>query len=197
MTNGASGFKIDNEYKVTYNHYDSNPDGLGEDVVNFVKEVIKTRGGLNKLKRNVSKLKLVRSGVPASKTNQKKYKRYANMDVSTRKITEWYVLLRNAQGIDGIRDIYNGKLDIMINSLSFLRDSDFCEYAYIINLDENRLEFYEGGSKTPQLNSPLKLPQCPHPRKTSGDWYPVRFKGSCPLNRIPKNWKEKFYKEEE
>lgn len=31
----------------------------------------------------------------------------------------------------------------------FLRDSLFCEYAYLINLDTNMLEYYQGFNKNP------------------------------------------------
>lgn len=33
---------------------------------------------------------------------------------------------------------------------SFLKNSLFCEYAYIINLDDNKLEFYEGWNRNPK-----------------------------------------------
>jgi hypothetical protein len=37
----------------------------------------------------------------------------------------------------------------MIDSHTFLVDSLFCEWAYIINLDENVLEIYRGFNKEP------------------------------------------------
>lgn len=36
--------------------------------------------------------------------------------------------------------------------LDFLYDSLFCEYAYIINLDSQMLEFYEGFNQNPNAN---------------------------------------------
>ena len=34
-TRGALGFKINGEYKVTYNHFDSYMEGLGKEVISF------------------------------------------------------------------------------------------------------------------------------------------------------------------
>ena len=51
-------------------------------------------------------------------------------------------------------DYYEGDLDahvktgFMIDNEDFLKDSLFCEWAYIINLDTNKLEVYEGFQTT-------------------------------------------------
>ena len=61
---------------------------------------------------------------------------------------EWYCLLREAQG-DLTAWTQKG-LKFMINSEGFIHDSLFCEYAYIINLDDGLLEFYQGFNKNPE-----------------------------------------------
>ena len=70
-----------------------------------------------------------------------KYKKYADLGVSTRKHEEWYCLLRKTQG-----DLfqYNNDLRHMIDSHMFLADSLFCEWAYIVNLDTEKLEVFRG-----------------------------------------------------
>jgi len=40
----------------------------------------------------------------------------------------------------------NGKLKL-VNSRSFLKDGLFCEYAYLINLDTNKVTLYTNGKK--------------------------------------------------
>ena len=59
---------------------------------------------------------------------------------------DWYCLLRHAQGD---LNVYKNGLRYMIDNHDFIKDSLFCEYAYIINLDTKRLEFYVGFQKTP------------------------------------------------
>ena len=39
-TRGAFGFLVDGETKVTYNHWDSYPSGLGQDLVDTLTEIL-------------------------------------------------------------------------------------------------------------------------------------------------------------
>ena len=55
-TRGAYGFKSQNKIKVIYNHFDSYPSGLGEDVVNFIQRVDHNLEGL---KSHVDKMKAI------------------------------------------------------------------------------------------------------------------------------------------
>jgi len=200
-TRGAVGFKIGDQLKVTYNHFDSYPDGLGKDVVAFCRQVGKL-SGWEKLKELVKAVKMVEEDVKPSKALQKRYKKFSDTNVSEQTLEEWYVLLRKCQMAGGLKAIYAGQVSHMIESAKFLKDSLFCEYAYIIDLDNMKLMFFEGFNKTPDDNSPLPFPQedCykdepDYPNKKA--YYPVRFVGSCSLNKIPRNWKQKFYPEED
>lgn len=63
--------------------------------------------------------------------------------------------------------------------LDFLYDSLFCEYAYIINLDSQMLEFYKGFNKNPKANGRYaKI-------KSNKDvYYGVKLIQEIPLNEI-------------
>lgn len=65
---------------------------------------------------------------------------------------DWYCLVRNLQGnFNKYRELVNDDKKIyMTNENNFIKDSLWCEYGYIINLDEETLEFYKGFQKTPQ-----------------------------------------------
>lgn len=41
----------------------------------------------------------------------------------------------------------------MIDNHNFIKNSLFCEWAYIINLDTNKLEVWEGFQEKPQENN--------------------------------------------
>jgi hypothetical protein len=196
-TRGAYGVKVDGQYKVTYNHFDSYPSKLGKDIVKFCNKVTED-DSWDEFIEKMRSVKLVDEHKVPSKKLQKKYAHYADLNVGEQKIDDWYCLLRNLQNGEILRAILNGDIEHMIDSFEFLKDSLFCEYVYIINLDEMKLEFYEGYNKRPQKNNPLPFEQVPLPREYKGaeDYYPVRFLGSVPLNKIPKNWMKKFYPEE-
>ena len=137
-TRGAIGFRINNEDKVTYNHFDSYPSYLGAEILGFIQKT-----DLKKLKENVSKLTLVDSqDVPTSKQIDECLPWLESENIH--KSPDWYSLLNELQG--GLNAYLQG-LPYMIDSSGFLLDSLFCEYAYIINLDEQVLEFYCGFNK--------------------------------------------------
>jgi hypothetical protein len=177
-TRGAVGVKVGKKYYVTYNHFDSYPNGLGKNMVEFCQKVQK-ESGWETLKKNMKQVKLVseKSKVPVEW--QQKYAEYCDTTVSEQTASRWYCLLRKLQGVGILEAIYSGKVSHMINSFSFLKDSLFCEYAYIINLDTGFLEFYEGFNTQKDETNPLPIPQ-----KPDGKYYPVRFVGKVELDRI-------------
>jgi len=141
-TRGAYGFRIDNEDKVTYNHFDSYPTDLGKNVVDFVRST-----PMKELIAIANKIVLVDGNLVPTDEEQEKYaKLYANLLVSDRSLKDWYCLIRNSQGNLGA---YKEGLVHMIDSHEFLIDSLFCEWVYIINMDTNKLEVYKGFNTDP------------------------------------------------
>jgi hypothetical protein len=69
---------------------------------------------------------------------------YYDGGVSEQTVEDWYCLLHQAQGN---LFVYNDGLKYMIDNHDFLGDSLFCEWAYVINLDEGLLEVYKGFQK--------------------------------------------------
>ena len=65
-------------------------------------------------------------------------------------LIDWYSALRDFQGN---LNIYKSGLKYMTNSNDFIKNSLFCEYGYIINLDNKSLEFWIGFQKKPQKNN--------------------------------------------
>lgn len=145
-TRGCIGFRIDEVDKVTYNHCDSYPGGLGESVLMFIATT-----PIKELKTIAEKIQLVEErdkdghDVPVDPEHLKRFNKYADpsvgesMDNTT--VHTYYQLLRDAQGE---LNAYKEDLDIMIDGKEFLYEGLFCEYAYIINIDTGVLEFYSG-----------------------------------------------------
>jgi hypothetical protein len=188
-TRGSVGVIVDGKYLGIYNHCDSYPGGLGEEVVAFVKETVKKKTGLSSLKRNMRKVEEIKQGQEPTDEQIEAYKQYADLSVSKQTYKDWYCLLRNIQGIDTFREIAKGKLKHCSFGSDFIKDSLFCEYAYVINLDDNTLEFYRGFQKESQEGNRFGT-------EPSDGYYPCKMVGKCPLKRIPKDWAKKFYAEE-
>lgn len=135
-TRGCYGFHLGKIDKVTYNHMDSYPTWLGVNVMSFINETPDIE-----MKEVASCIELVDEDSKPTPKQIKAYKGYANTDVSTKSLKDWYCLLRETQG-----DLtpYKNGLTHMIDSHDFLKDSLFCEWAYIINVDTGELEIYRG-----------------------------------------------------
>lgn len=140
-TRGAWGFRINGKDKVAYNHSDSYLSWLGVRIGKFVAET-----PVEKLTDIAKGISLIQDEdkIP-SPAIIKQYEKYANTRVGDQTKANWYCLLREAQGNpEAYRD---GGVAHMVDYSTFLKDSLFCEYAYIINLDEGVLEIYKGFNK--------------------------------------------------
>lgn len=140
-TRGLYGFRKNGVDKLTYNHYDSYPSCLGEAMVEFCKET-----SIEEMNEIFDKLILVVENSTPTKEQITECAEFYDGGVSTGKIDDWYCLLREAQGNP---NVYKHGLRYMIDNQNFINDSLFCEYAYIINLDTNCLEFWVGFQKKP------------------------------------------------
>lgn len=195
-TRGAFGFRIDGIDKITYNHSDSYPDYLGSRVVEWVAAACMSARMSARIERTmteVSGIVLVADGqaIATPEHRQRTGDRFADMGVGggdgigPGDVT-YYRLLRNAQPAESIPNVVDA--GIMIDGHDFLRESLFCEYAYIVNLDDMTVEFYEG------------FQQKEHGRgryaslKSSSGYWPVALKGAYPIADI-KDWRKRWQRE--
>ena len=165
-TRGCYGFRKNGIDKITYNHYDSYHDYFGKIMVKFCKET-----SLDEMNEIYGRLILVDEGGKPTPEQIEECKRYYNGDVSRKTPEDWYCLLRNAQGEP---NEYKNGLRYMIDNHDFIKDSLFCEYAYIINLDTNSLEFWVGFQKEPDVTNRYGI------EKEDG-YYPCKMVAYYPL----------------
>jgi hypothetical protein len=146
-TRGAWGFVLDGQTKITYNHNDSYPDGLGMDVARWLVAQLRKLGGLVELREQVRRLAPVPTDREPAPADFARLAEFHDPGVSTGR--DWYSLLRHTQGNPAamLRAGYYEPAD------DFPTDSLFCEYAYLVDLDADegvgRFEVYEGFQKTP------------------------------------------------
>lgn len=147
-TRGLYGFRFNGVEKFTYNHYDSYPDGLGAEVANFCQST-----SVEKMKDIFSRIQMVNNGDKPTPEQVEACKSFTNLNVSTGSTDDWYCLLRELQGeLCKLNDI-PGTI-YMIDNHDFIKDSLFCEYAYIIDLDAETLEFWVGFQRQPWEDNP-------------------------------------------
>lgn len=144
-TRGCYGFRKNGIDKLTYNHFDSYPDCLGHDIVQFCKET-----SIEEMNEIFDRIVLVDEDSNPTAEQIEECMEYYNGAVGHETTNDWYCLLREAQGN---LNAYKNGLKYMIDNHDFIKNSLFCEYAYIINLDTNCLEFWVGFQKNPDVNN--------------------------------------------
>lgn len=141
-TRGLYGFRKNGCDKAVYHHYDSYPEGLGKEFVDFIKVI-----GVNRLNDFFEKIEEIDIKKPptAQQIQYAKQNGWYTDSVSERSEKDWYCLLHGLQNLCNWEKSIESDTPIMIeNDIDFITDSLFCEYAYILNFDTNELEFYEG-----------------------------------------------------
>ncbi len=181
-TRGAIGFIVGEDEKITYNHFDSYPGGLGVDILAWCR-----KADWDAVKANADRILLVTEETPPTKDQIKELiaAGVANLSVSEQTVEDWYCLMREAQGnLDAYLE-----LGLMPDGTDFPMDSLFCEWSYIVNLDTNMLEVYRGfqteahedGRFAARLNGSE-----PEPAYEGGDSYwPIRLVQAWSLTELP------------
>lgn len=141
MCRGTVGFIYQDKISLGYNNQNSNPDYLGGDVLDLIIRINKEKGW-NVFKEQSLNLK----NVDITDENMfKKYEKYSspgNSNIFSDIIsTEWLI------------EMYEGKIQDYIIDNQFIKESLYCEYGYIINLDNMKLEYYIGDQEKPQKNN--------------------------------------------
>lgn len=174
-TRGFVGFVADGQEKVTYNHSDSYPDWLGLNVYRFVAQLMKD-GAVEEAAKRVRELTVVKESGPAPTPDQvAALRRWANTSVSTRDLTDWYVLLRETQG-DPDAILTAGYL---IDGSDFPLDSLFAEWGYVIDFDAKTLDVYRGFQKEPPAEGRWVG------KEGREGYHPVNRIASYPFDQLP------------
>jgi len=184
-TRGIYGFHKDGVDKLTYNHFDSYPEGLGDNIVNSIK-ILKSESKNNKefmynLTDIFNNIQMVDENKPIPS------------GLGTTE-TEWYYYLRRYQGdIKYFIDKHsNNEPCYMINKSDFINDSLFCEWGYIINLTTNKFEIYEGNQTSPTSKHRYYIETPTMISSLGNNYYNCELVKEYPLTKIPKEWFKKL-----
>jgi hypothetical protein len=149
-TRGSVGFIANEKNYLTYNHFDSYPDGLGVDVIEFI---IKTNDW-DDIKKNVIKLQKVNE---TDKCPDDLIPMYEQFHQHVSSGDDWYSYLRDLQGIEWIYHLDEIEhMCFMEGDIESIVKDCFIEYTYIINLDDMTFNFWSHGNKEPDVKIPLQ-----------------------------------------
>ena len=143
-TRGYIGLKKHEQLKGQYNHWDSYFSCLGREIICTINSIDKNKriDTLNETYNNIILLN------PRNKKSRKIVKEVFKKDDDY-----WYDLFAKYQGR---LDLYVKGYKYMLDGNSFFKDTIWCDYAYIINLDDNTLDVYRHGKLKVSTNL-LKL----------------------------------------
>jgi len=186
-TNGAYGFYKNGVTKVTYNHCDSYPTWLGDEIVNNFCRVFTIAEMIEMFDRIV----LVDDDTPVTPDmiDIAKKLNLVNTSVGENKIDDFYCLFHNAQGNLAIYS--NPEMKWMDDWSDFLQSSIFCEWAYIINLDTNMLEVYTGHVLEIPVDSRYYNPNEDYEILSNKKYYCVKPIAEFPLDGKLESWDSK------
>ena len=194
-TRGAYGFLKDGKHKVTYNHYDSYPSYLGTEIMKYLQKVwIECDNDENKMNKRLSKVmrstKMVNQNkAPTKKDFNKMAEMWAQLSKEDRDLfdlgeertkSEYYALLRPLQGNLELLEQFT----MMNEGASFLGDSLFCEWAYIINLNTNELEIYTGFNHNKDARGRYATLYAPYNSGSGDVYYGVALAETIPFETI-------------
>lgn len=171
-TRGFVGFVVDGTEKIAYNHSDSYPDGLGTDVLGWLR-----KAHLGGARRKAAELRVAAPDSQPTADDVERLRGYADMGVGTQQADDWYVLLRHTQGKPA------AMLDagVIQDGSAFPRDSLFAEWGYVVDFDAETFEVYEGFQKAWHTKGRFA-----HLEPLSGEsYYPVALVASWPLHALP------------
>ena len=144
-TRGLWGFKFHDEKKLTYNHSDSYPSGLGLKLKHQLSNYT-----IDRMKGRFDKIALVQPDAkPLPEIIEKLilYKYYVPSKFRKDELSEWYFLLRAWQG--SMKPYLQYAMPIMVDGLPYIEST---EYIYVIDLDDEAFIEAKSGLSVPLNN---------------------------------------------
>lgn len=113
-----------------YGQFDGYPSGQGSKALLFLR-----KADMAKFKEKIEKIRFL-----------------TKEEIEKLEGTDWetsHPQLNRDHAAEILEMIYEGNITTLSNSESFAGESLFCEWAYVIDLDKNTFEVYQGFNKTP------------------------------------------------
>ena len=179
-TRGCLGFGVDEKEYITYNHWDSYPSGVGVNVLNWLRVNKDDLEPFIEAARNL--IVIDRDDRKPTAEEKEKLRTYSNLDVSEQSEDDWYCLLKETHGNPGAI-LESG---FLVDSSDFPYDSLFCEWGYLIDFNNNRLEVYKGFQGSPHNEGRFAdMSRVYDPDYTTDKYYPVKLVATFDFDDLP------------
>jgi hypothetical protein len=179
------------QYKVAqYGQWDGYPSGQGANVLNFLHSV-----NLDQFKKKLERVRLLNHEDPKDKEFVDRLNESLDaksMDILAKRLFDkFFTRDLGSKVLWSIMSASEDDGEILLNGdLEFVKDSLFCEWAYLIDLDKGVLEVYKGFNTKPLAKSQRFYGD----GKRNGEkYYPIRCIKKYKLDKLPTL--EKFLKE--
>lgn len=132
------------EYKVAqYSQWDGYPSGQGYQIVKFLLHPL----NIERLKASLSRVRFF-----DSEGRDKEFIEQYNKNPNLKSNRNWFMnfITRDlgAEILNSIIESSDSEI-LLKNTIDFAKDSLFCEWAYVVNLDNDTLEIYQGFNEQP------------------------------------------------
>jgi len=173
------------EYKVAqYGQWDGQPSGQGVGILDFLRNEMNRVKFENQIEALsfISKEELEQMWIEAGKDPNEKL---IPMEISS-KFKELYPENSTDNGSGILRLIQNSDRQLKLrNSIDFAKDSLSCRWGYVIDLDKNTFEVYEGANKTP-LDERERFYSMQQPIAVLDTaFYPIKYVVGFDLDKLP------------
>jgi hypothetical protein len=165
-----------------YGQWDGYPSGQGKTILEFLRTMDK-----GKFMEKLDKCRFLNGNKRKAKEMDKFMQEIGCVNgwmdnEQSQKYHEKYPFLSRDHGGEVLQLIQDTELDeILLNDESeFVKDSLFCEWAYVVDFDTNTFEVYEGFNKTP-----LDKSERFYSDENNQGYYPVKLVKSFDLNNLP------------
>jgi hypothetical protein len=170
-TRGLMGFATDGVLRAAYNHFDSYPEGLGAQVFEWASDA-----DLEYAKAKVLALEVINEMDEPTPEQVKVLEERGFKPQQVSSGTDFYSWLRDCQG-NPAATLGSGFIP---DSVSFAKDSLFCEWAYVVDLDARTLEVYKGFQTTAHTEG--RFAGGGTDAESTDGYFPVRLILTVPLD---------------
>ncbi len=143
-TRGTITFIFKNKSVKTYNHWDSYPSGLGQNLISEVNHLLK-KLTIDDIIQKLDSLKIINKEIDPTLEDIKNLDKYTSLNVSSQSTMDWYCLVRKNQG---------SLINIMDSGYILPHDSDE-EYNYVIDFNDKLFYLKEFDTKFEINNIPV------------------------------------------
>ena len=175
-TRNLTVVQLDGEYKIAqYGQWDGYPTGQGAKVLEFLKK-LKTK---KNRKQFEEKLRALQLADDAYLREVQKRHDAGELDGGW---TKCYPELSRDTAAGILQMVFDGPPGMRLkHEVDFAKDSLFCEWAYVIDLDNDVLEVYRGFVRTPSKRKNHRFGN----ESDENGYYPVRLKKKFPFADLP------------